>query len=93
MTGRNRAARCTALIGAAALASSALLAQQISYPRTKMVDHVDTYHGTKVTDPYRWLEDDNAPETQAWVEAQNKVTFPYLEKIPFRKQLTDASSS
>ena len=88
MTGRNRAARCTALIGAAALASSALLAQQISYPRTKMVDQVDTYHGTKVPDPYRWLEDDNAPDTQAWVEAQNKVTFPYLEKIPFRKQLT-----
>ncbi len=88
MTGRTRAARCTALFGAAALASSALLAQQISYPRTKMVDQVDTYHGTKVPDPYRWLEDDNAPDTQAWVEAQNKVTFPYLAKIPFRKQLT-----
>ena len=39
---------------------------------------VDTYHGTKVADPYRWLEDLDADRTQAWVEAQNKVTFDYL---------------
>ena len=39
---------------------------------------------SKVADPYRWLEDDNSPETAAWVEAQNKVTFPYLERIPYR---------
>jgi len=59
------------------------------YPTTRKIDHVDTYHGTKVPDPYRWLEDDNSAETATWVEAQNKVTFPYLERIPFRKQLTD----
>jgi prolyl oligopeptidase len=68
------------------------LAQQSSapaYPETRKVDHVDTYHGTKVPDPYRWLEDDTSRDTAAWVEAQNKVTFPYLEKIPFRAQLQD----
>jgi prolyl oligopeptidase len=59
------------------------------YPVTRMVDHVDVYHGIKVPDPYRWLEDDNSPETKAWVEAQNKVTFAYLNRIPFRAQLTE----
>jgi protease II len=38
-------------------------------------------HGTRVADPYRWLEDDNSPATAAWVEAENKVTLPYLEAI------------
>jgi prolyl oligopeptidase len=57
------------------------------YPESKKVDHFDTYFGTKVPDPYRWLEDENAPETAAWVEAQNRVTFAYLEKIPFRQQI------
>ncbi len=50
---------------------------------------IDDYHGTKVADPYRWLEDDNSDETKAWVKAQNKVTFDYLDKIPFRKALHD----
>src|SRR5829696_1959377 len=67
--------------------STAVLAQQLTYPATKKVDHVDVYHGTKVADPYRWLEDDLSPQTAAWVEAQNKVTFPYLEAIPYRAQL------
>jgi prolyl oligopeptidase len=62
-------------------------AQQLPYPQTRKVDHIDTYHGVKVPDPYRWLEDDNSSETARWVEEQNKVTFAYLEKIPYRQQL------
>ncbi|MEK6552323.1 MAG: S9 family peptidase, partial [Bacteroidota bacterium] len=67
--------------------------QQIKYPSTKKIDLVDDYHGTKVADPYRWLEDNNSKETAEWVEAENKVTQDYLSKIPFRdelrKRLTD----
>jgi prolyl oligopeptidase len=77
------------------LASAALLAaaacrkpeERLSYPATRTVDQVDDYFGTKVADPYRWLEDDNAPEVKAWVQAENAVTFGYLEKIPFREKI------
>ena len=62
---------------------------QLSYPPSHKGDVVDDYHGTKIADPYRWLEDDNADDTKAWVTAQNKVTFDYLEKIPQRKQFKD----
>ena len=61
----------------------------VAYPETKRVDTVDDYFGTKVADPYRWLENDAAPEVAAWVEQQNKVTFAYLEKIPFRQKVKD----
>src|SRR6185295_4711255 len=57
------------------------------YPDTRKVAQVDDYHGTKVADPYRWLEDDYAPETKAWIEAQNRVTFAYLESIPQRDRI------
>ncbi len=60
---------------------------QIKYPETKKVDQVDDYFGTKVSDPYRWLEDDKSPETAAWVAAENKITQDYLSKIPFREQV------
>ena len=60
-----------------------------AYPDTRKSDQQDEYHGTRIADPYRWLEDDNAPETAAWVEAQNKVTFGYLDAIPYRQQLKD----
>jgi hypothetical protein len=57
-----------------------------TYPVTRQDPSVsDDYHGTKVADPYRWLEDDNAAETKDWVKKQNEVTFGYLEKIPFRE--------
>jgi prolyl oligopeptidase len=84
MTHRTRRALT---LGGVLLASTALLAQGLQYPVSKKIDHVDTYHGTKVADPYRWLENDASAETTAWVEAENKVTFPYLEKIPYRQQL------
>ena len=61
--------------------------QQLDYPKTRKIDHVDTYHGVAIADPYRWLEDDNSAETAAWVIAQNKVTFGYLEQIPFRAKV------
>ena len=54
------------------------------YPKAKTVDQVDDYHGVKVADPYRWLEDTDSPDTHAWVEAENKLTFSYLEQIPYR---------
>jgi len=59
------------------------------YPPARQTNQVDDYDGVKVADPYRWLEDDNSPETKAWVEAQNKVTFAYLEKIPERKAIKE----
>ena len=77
-----------AFTAALAFATSALVAQQTQYPKTRKVDHVDTYHGVSVADPYRWLEDDMSAETATWVEAQNKVAFGYLERIPFRDALT-----
>lgn len=60
---------------------------QIQYPETRKVDTVDDYHGNKVADPFRWLEDDNSDETKSWVKAQNSITFDYLSQIPFRDQV------
>jgi prolyl oligopeptidase len=60
---------------------------KLTYPVTKKVDQVDDYFGTKVADPYRWLEDDNAEEVKAWVQAQNAVTFGYLDTVPYRPKI------
>ncbi|MCO5269601.1 MAG: prolyl oligopeptidase family serine peptidase [Brumimicrobium sp.] len=57
------------------------------YPDTKKVDTVDVYFGIEVKDPYRWLEDDRSEETAEWVKAQNKLTYDYLSKIPYQKDL------
>lgn len=59
----------------------------LEYPETAKVDSVDTYFGTDVPDPYRWLEDDRSPETEDWVRRQNALTFSYLEEIPYREEL------
>lgn len=59
----------------------------MTYPETKKAQVTDTYFGTAVQDPYRWLEDDRAADTKAWVEAQNKVTQNYLSQIPYRNQI------
>lgn len=63
------------------------MAAQVQYPQARKTDTVDDYHGKKVADPYRWLEDDNSEETKAWVQAENKVTASYLDKIPFRDKI------
>lgn len=81
-----------ALAASVAAGCTALgLAQEskVRYPETKKVDHVDDYFGTKVPDPYRWLEDDvrTSKEVADWVEAQNKVTTAYLEAIPERNYI------
>lgn len=62
---------------------------KITYPETRMDNVVDTYFGTDVPDPYRWLEDDRSQETEDWVVAQNKVTEEYLKQIPYREQLKE----
>ncbi len=59
----------------------------LNYPETKKVGVVDTYFGTPVPDPYRWLEDDRSAETEAWVKAQNEVTFGYLNSIPYKDDI------
>ena len=60
---------------------------KLTYPESKRVDQFDDYFGTKVPDPYRWLEDENSAATKSWVDAQNVVTFAYLDKIPYREKL------
>jgi prolyl oligopeptidase len=59
-------------------------AQTLQYPAARKSDVVDDYHGTRVPDPYRWLEDPDSPESRAWIEAQNRLTTAYLAEIPAR---------
>ena len=80
-------AQSVAPSGSAERATTASSDPKIVYPVTKKVDVVEDYFGTKVADPYRWLEDETSAETKAWVDDQNKVTFAYLEKIPYREKL------
>ena len=61
--------------------------EPVTYPETKVCDTVDTYFGTQVADPYRWLEDDYSEETANWVKAQNELTNNYLSQIPYREQM------
>jgi prolyl oligopeptidase len=80
------------LFALAVLFCSYTYAQQMTiktlpYPQTKKFDTVDTYFGTPVPDPYRWLENDQAPDTKAWVKEENKVTQDYLKQIPFREEM------
>jgi prolyl oligopeptidase len=83
------------LLTLAGLASLALIScntnetqpERMQYPVTEKSDHVDTYHGVQVADPYRWLENDTSKATGDWVAAQNKVTFGYLDQIAWRKDL------
>ncbi len=67
--------------------SLSAIAQKIEYPKAKKVEQIDDYHGVKVADPYRWLEDSNSPDTKAWIEAQNKITRAYLDAIKEREKI------
>ncbi|MBR9860227.1 S9 family peptidase [bacterium] len=58
-----------------------------TYPKTETVDQRDTYFGKEILDPYRWLENDTAPEVEAWVKAQNEVTESYISQIPYRDKI------
>jgi prolyl oligopeptidase len=77
----------TSKISLLILLSTCISMAQIKYPKTKKIDQTDNYHGTVVSDPYRWLEDDKSAETADWVKAQNEVTSEYLGKIPYRAKL------
>ena len=66
--------------------------KNLSYPKTVKDTVSDDYFGTKVEDPYRWLENDTSAETKAWVIAENKVTQHYLEQIPYRQAMKERLS-
>ena len=86
------AALCAASLAGVSLASAAFAQTPIKYPASPKGTTVDTYFGTRVADPYRWLEDQNSRTVASWVDNENKVTFDYLATIPlravFREELT-----
>lgn len=76
------------IVGLTALVFSSFYMQaQWTYPETKTVKQTDDYHGTKVDDPYRWLEDENSSDTKAWIDAENALTNQYLQTIPFKEKV------
>src|SRR5688572_27826371 len=81
------------LAGVALVASAGVARSQtpsFAYPATRRVDQVDEYHGTRVVDPYRWLEDVVSPDTRGWIDAQNALTRSYLDTIPERRRIREA---
>jgi len=77
------------LTGISVGAPARAAAQTLAYPPAPKGDVVDDYHGTRVPDPYRWLEDPDAPETRAWIEAENRLTEGYLAAIPARTRIRE----
>lgn len=72
------------VLGAFLAAASPVSAQKWEYPKAHRAGQVDDFHGVKVNDPYRWMEDTESPEMRAWIEAENKLTFDYLGAVPQR---------
>jgi prolyl oligopeptidase len=83
----NPLTRSTALV--CLLAAALFMIQTNNYPTARKSDQVDDYHGAKVADPYRWLEDLDSEETRKWVEAENKLTFGFLNSIPQRAAIRE----
>ena len=78
------------VVSAAAVAAESGMARPaLAYPPTRTVDVVDDYFGRKIADPYRWLEDLESADTAAWITAQNKLTFGYLDTLPKRAQIRE----
>lgn len=71
------------------LFTSLVFAQKYDYPKPKKVDQTDNYHGTAVSDPYRWMEASDTPDLTGWIEAQNKLTDSYFQQIPQREKIRD----
>jgi prolyl oligopeptidase len=87
---RNYPLLLAALLAAGQAGAQAVVTSKtLPYPKTRKVDTTTTYFGTKVPDPYRWLENDQATDTKAWVQEENKVTLDYLGKIPYRNAIRD----
>src|SRR5437763_2813248 len=72
-----------------AVAVTSLANDKISYPKPPSNGQTDDYFGTQVADPFRPLEELDSPATKNWIEAENKITFDYIEKIPERKRIND----
>jgi prolyl oligopeptidase len=79
--------RAGVVTGVLVVMASLTLAETLQYPAARKMEQTDSYHGTKVSDPYRWLEDDHSEETARWVKAENELTFSYLDKIPYRAEV------
>ena len=86
-TNKKRLMKKLILIMAVSATTASFGQSPLKYPQTKKGNVVDTYFGTQVNDPYRWMEDDRSDETASWVKAQNEVTYGYLNQIPFRAAL------
>ncbi|WP_083273029.1 prolyl oligopeptidase family serine peptidase [Alteromonas confluentis] len=76
-----------------AMSETASTKSPLNYPQTKKGTVVDTYFGTQIADPYRWLEDDRSAETEAWVKAENAITQAYLSNIPYREKIAETVST
>src|SRR5580765_974140 len=75
------------LLFCAFLTANVLAQAKFDYPKPRRGDQVDDFHGTKVADPYRWMEQTDSDETKAWIAAENKLTNSYLSTIPQREAI------